>query len=119
VLFLALLAAAAEPSQATEADIRCVAVYAAAADKADEAHKAGVVAGLMYYIGRIDVRSPGYDYLANLKRLLTDQAFLEKGLPAEAQRCAAEMKAKGSEVAALGDSLAAIGRQESKGQDPK
>lgn len=103
----AVAAAPVAPISAMDlADSKCIAIIALMAGKAqDETQKTGLASGLMYYIGRIDARTPGFDFSGQIIRLFNDKTFMETQIKPEAQRCGAEMTAKGKEVQAFGDSL--------------
>ena len=105
-LFLAALAAQAAPvaDPTRDQDVRCLAVMAYATGTAKEAARPSLVAGTMYFIGRIDARMPTLDYCAVLVRLLTDTALV-KSLAADGPRCSAILERRGTELQALGKAI--------------
>ncbi|PAX07496.1 hypothetical protein [Sphingomonas lenta] len=102
LLIQAAPAASADPVK--NEDVRCLAVMAFATGNTKEQDRAGLVAGTMYFLGRIDARMPGLDYRAALRRLLTDEASL-KAFSTEAVRCGAILEKRGGELQALGQQL--------------
>ncbi|WP_338467293.1 hypothetical protein RXV95_01680 [Novosphingobium sp. ZN18A2] len=118
MIALPLMAAAASAATAAPvadlnlADTKCIAVIAAIASREDDPlRKSGLASGMMYYIGRVDGRTPGYDYAGEITRLFGDKSFVENEFEGEANRCGNEMTAKGKEVRAFGQALKAAGRK--------
>lgn len=58
----------------------------------------------MYFVGRIDARSPGYDLQTALIRLVRDPK-IDTTLQADAQRCGAVLQQRGDELTKLGEAL--------------
>lgn len=103
---IAAAAAAAQPSPADLQDLRCVAAIAALSalvDKPDQKEK--MMAGMLYYVGKIDGRSPGFDYGVHLSALVAQPDYTEKQLFADAQRCGDELKARGDQLQKIGGAL--------------
>ena len=91
------------------ADLQCMALVAVMAGiameeggdgEATDAELAGMSGGLMYYLGRLEGRSPGIDWLDQLVALL-DKIELEE-LDAVAPRCSKELMEKGQALVAFG-----------------
>lgn len=103
---IAAAATAAQPSPADLLDLRCVAAIAALsalADKPDQREK--MVAGMLYYVGKIDGRSPGFDYEVHLPALVGQPDYAQKQLFADAQRCGDELKARGEQMQKISRAL--------------
>jgi len=84
-----------------EGDLRCVALLAVAVANTQGEAQAGITAGLMYFVGRIDGVAPGIDLKAELQRIaatMTDPA-------ADMTRCSAILTAKGQALIAIGGEL--------------
>lgn len=104
-------APAAPVSAQNLSDAKCIAIIAVTMGNAtDETEKSGLTGGLIYYIGRIDARTPGFDYTGEVIRLFNDKNFTENEIKVDAQRCGAEMTAKGKEVQAFGEALRQAGQ---------
>ena len=86
---------------ADAADLRCLAVVASGA--LETASRGGQAAGAMYFVGRIDARSPGYDYPGEMMRLIRSGV----DLGADRVRCSADLKARGAALVELSRSLQA------------
>lgn len=107
----ALAAAAVAPLEpASQQDLNCIAVFAMAAggDTLSQEERTGVTGALMYYLGRIEGRSAGFELRPHLVSLLSDEVFLTTRLPAEAKRCGAEMQIKGTALTELGEAMKAM-----------
>jgi hypothetical protein len=64
---------------------------------------AGLTGGMMYYLGRLEGRSPSIDWLRQLETYLTsiDEAELQSHL----ERCGAELSVKGAALVAWGETI--------------
>ncbi|NCU12315.1 MAG: hypothetical protein GXC70_09225 [Sphingomonadaceae bacterium] len=103
---IAAAAAAAQPSPADLQDLRCIAAIGALSamvDKPDQKEK--LVAGMLYFVGKIDGRSPGFDYQGQLAALAAQPDFSDKQLLADAMRCGEELKTRGDQLQKLGKAL--------------
>ena len=103
---IAAAAATAQPSPADLQDLRCIAALAGLstlAEKPDQKEK--MVIGMLYFVGKIDERSPGFDYQGQLAALAAQPDYAEKNLFADAKRCGDELKARGDELQKLGNAL--------------
>ncbi len=98
-----LLAGASPAGDPNDPDLRCLALVSMAVTQADGEQKAGLIAGVMYYFGRIDGRSPGYDLQAGVQRVAA--AMTPDQSKAELQRCAAQMQDRSSYLQKVGDAL--------------
>ena len=112
---LPLTLTAAAPTDATTADLRCVAAFAMAGGMEGQTAEArqGITGAFMYYIGRIDARDPNYDLQGQLTRLLGSPG-VDQQLQADAKRCGAEMARRGSEITALGQAIENAGNGSAK-----
>jgi hypothetical protein len=112
VLSAAALAACAAAFSARAADdpassdIRCLAVAATLASNADpKIQNAGVMASL-YYLGKVDGRTPNLDLENRLKQELLQ--LQPQDLQADAVRCGAELARRGKAVSDIGARLKAL-----------
>jgi hypothetical protein len=94
------------PDPALEADLRCLAYLSTAVEKAPAAQQPGLAAGLLYFVGRIDARMPGFDYAAALARTPANAARLAD-LDREAPRCVRVVGERGRALVAAGQALRA------------
>ena len=86
-------------------DVRCMVVAAAMAQNTDpKVQNAGVMAGL-YDLGKLDGREPNLDLEARLKQELAQMKPAE--MMSEAQRCGAQLTARGKTVTEIGARLQA------------
>ncbi|UZK68484.1 hypothetical protein OKW76_10480 [Sphingomonas sp. S1-29] len=119
LLALALAApatAAAQDSQA--ADVTCVAVLGAIVNTVPEAQRPGVLAGTMYYVGRIDGREPGFDLQkAILATLPSDEAGLNAFVKQHTPRCGSQLQDNAKRLASVGNAVQA--RAKTGGAAPK
>lgn len=95
----ALLLLQAAPAAATpvEADLRCLAIVAMDVSAAPADRRGGLAASAMYFVGRIDARAPGFDYRAEMTRLVRSRA----DFTADRARCAALLRERNAALAAL------------------
>lgn len=84
-------------------DLQCMALVAYVASTAEEGSEmqSGMVGGMMYYLGRLEGRSPQVDWLARLADYV--ESIDEATLLAESSRCGKEMTEKGQALVAFGD----------------
>lgn len=76
-------------------DVRCVAVVALLISQtADDKAKTGLAAGMMYFLGKIDARTPGYDLESALRRI-SDAVDKGESLAADAKRCGEILQERG------------------------
>ncbi len=103
---IATAAAATQPNPADLQDLRCIAAFAglsALAGKPDDKEK--MVIGMLYYVGKIDGRTPGFDFKGQLDALVKQPDYAEKYLLADAKRCGDELKERGDQLQKLGGAL--------------
>ena len=101
LIALILQASAPDAAAANAADLRCLAAITAAGT--DASSRGLVAAGSMYFLGRIDARSPAYDYQAALLALVRSGADLS----ADRERCLAELRSRGGALVNLSQGLRA------------
>lgn len=105
MLLLGQLAGASLRAQDSpgDADLRCIAIIAVAVSQTKETERAGLVAGMMYFIGRLDSAAPGTDLQSALRRTYTgmDSAIAE----AEGKRCSTMLAEKGQLLQNVGAAL--------------
>jgi hypothetical protein len=99
----ALSAAQARAQDPTSADMRCFIAMAAAADTADAQSKTAMMAGVIYYLGKLDGRTPSLDLAARAAK--EGKAMTDKDFNEEAVSCAAALLARGQAVQAVGQRL--------------
>jgi hypothetical protein len=93
-------------------DIQCIALVSMAAADAPAEQQAGLVGGMMYYLGRLEGRDPTTDWLDRIADFLRTPG-VEQQLLAERQRCGQELVAKGQTMMEWGAGLKA--EMEAKG----
>ncbi len=85
-------------------DLKCVASLAAALDAAPAEQQQLLSLGVIYFMGRIDGRSPGYDFPGQLRALLA-QDHSEAEMQGEITRCSAILRDRGQAMIALGQEI--------------
>lgn len=101
ILLALALGAAATRGDTVEADLRCVAYLSGAINAAPADQQPGLAAGILYFVGRIDARRPGFDYRAALapgRARAARLAHLERDAP----RCVATIAERGRAIVAAG-----------------
>ena len=85
-------------------DVECMAVVAVAGGAAEEGsdEQIGLVGGLMFFLGRLEGRTPGTDWLAYFGTYI-QEPDIEKKLEVHYERCAQEMIAKGAALEQFGE----------------
>lgn len=117
-MFFGLLAAAAAASQqpatpvANDLDLRCMVALSIALGSmedgtidAENDEKSGVVALVMYYVGKIDGRMPGFDYAGQVTKLVESPDYAERTLPDDLDRCGEEAIERSQTLIELGEQL--------------
>lgn len=108
VMLTALPAQAQERqlSPADRADLNCLVIVAAILGEQAESGEdmAGGIGGLMYYLGRLEGRTPGVDWLEQAGYLLEDPKGMD--FEAEAMRCGEELVVKGQYMIDWGEATA-------------
>lgn len=93
--------------EGVNSDVRCLAVAAAMAQGSDpKAKSAGLMAGL-YYLGKLDGRDPNFDLEGRLKQEMAQMKPEE--IITEAQRCGAQLTARGKTITEIGARLQSQG----------
>lgn len=97
----------ADVGAADRPDLECLAVVAImAGQNQDNAEaQAGLAGGMMYYLGKLEGRTPGVDWLAELTNLLKTLELTD--VQAAAPRCGQEMQAKGQALVNWGTTVQA------------
>ena len=107
---LATLSASADaqPPSETVADVQCLVVGAQLAASPDQQQK--LVGSMMaiYFLGRIDGRSPAVELQELLKQEATKLTGSELGRAA--RRCGAQLSARGAEITRIGRTLEQLGK---------
>lgn len=88
-----------------QADMQCIAVFSvtAADESLTQDQRDGLAMGLIYYLGRLQGRSPSVDWYQRLTGYLLDVEV--KDLEPHFERCAAEFEAQGRELEAWSAAL--------------
>jgi hypothetical protein len=85
------------------ADMQCLAFVAVMMGEVDEDLSLRLSSGLFYYLGRLEGRTPGVDWIT------VAGAYAERASDAQLrsvqQRCGGEMMAKGQELVAKGQAM--------------
>ncbi len=86
-------------------DVECLAVTAVAvgATEAGSEQQMGLVGGMMYFLGRLEGRTPGTDWLSYFASYV-QSPDIEKKLVAQYDRCAQEMN-KGNALVQFGEMM--------------
>lgn len=87
-------------------DVECMAVVAVAGGAAEEGsdEQIGLVGGLMFFLGRLEGRTPGTDWLAYFGAYI-QVPDIEKKLETHYERCAQEMIDKGAALEQFGEMM--------------
>ena len=87
-------------------DVECLAVTAVAvgATEAGSEQQMGLVGGMMYFLGRLEGRTPGTDWLSYFASYV-QSPDIEKKLEAQYDRCAQEMIDKGNALVQFGEMM--------------
>ena len=106
---LAVLAARAAHADeaANTADLRCLSVAVIAANSPDPKQQAAAAASVMYWIGRLDGRNPGF----NLEKRFADtiSKMTADDLRNEAARCRAALKVRANALMEMTKQMSAPG----------
>ncbi|HEY8617908.1 hypothetical protein [Phenylobacterium sp.] len=102
-------AGAASANEAdTTADVRCLVVVSAMASASPEQQSSAMMAAL-YYLGRIDGRTPALDLEARL--IQETGRFAPKDMAAEGKRCGAHLMSRGTRLQEIGARLSAAAKK--------
>lgn len=108
----AMAFASGAQAQATKpqdlADLQCLALTAYLGGQVPEGdeRRAGLAAGVMYYLGRLEGRTPGVEWLSRLAEYLETAQVAE--LQGQAQRCGEELKERGTALSTWGSRMAGV-----------
>ena len=100
---LLLAPACAFAADLDEADVTCVFVGMRMSQSPDAATRAVSVGTIMYFMGKLDGRSPKYDLLPHLTEVQSRMS--QDLLITEAKRCEDEISVRGNTINAAGRSL--------------
>ena len=100
------LAQSREISPADMRDVECLAVTAVAVGSTQEgsSEQMGLVGGMMYFLGRLEGRTPSTDWLAYFAAYV-QSPDAEKKLEPHYDRCAQEMIDKGAALEQFGEAI--------------
>ncbi len=118
-MFVSVLAAALvlQPVAASgpvDPDLHCMVAFSMVTQVMEKDGKltaddrAGITGIIMYFVGKLDGRLPGYDFSGEMKRLLSDSSYMQNQFRPDVQRCGAEAKQRGDFLIELGDELQKI-----------
>jgi hypothetical protein len=104
--------ASAQAISATDrADMQCFVVSAVLAGQYEEgsAEQTGLASGLLYFLGRLEGRTPGTDWLQALADFILspDDATLWAEIESHEARCLGVIEARGLALAEWGETVAA------------
>lgn len=112
---LAAAAAAAQqpvPAMTNDPDLRCMVALSIALGSIedgtidlDDDEKSGVAALVMYYVGKIDGRMPGFDYARQVRKLVGSPDYAERTLLDDLDRCGNEADERSQTLIELGEQL--------------
>ena len=92
------------------ADVRCLVVTMQAAQSSDETLKSSSFIATMYFLGRLDGHDPNYDIETGLLGELAKMT--QDDIRAEAQRCGAQMIARGQSLQEMGKDMMRKGKEQ-------
>lgn len=113
-MVLGLMLALALPQDAAaanKADLRCMALLSAVTATAPKEEQAGLIAGTMFFYGKITGRSPQLNVEAEMLRMM-NPASKEPDLDRDRQRCVEEITKHGNYLIAMGERLVAASKGE-------
>jgi hypothetical protein len=98
-----------ERSPQNRADLQClgVTVVGLGLTEGSEVEQIGLAAAMGYYIGRLEARAPGVNWLNAFETYLTTD--FENEVEVQAERCAREMKAFGDRLSNWGEKMDSLG----------
>lgn len=107
-------AQAQEMSTADRQDVQCFSLIAAKGGSGERSAEvmSGLASAMMFYLGRLEGRSPDTDWLARIQTFL--QSPEVENLPAHTERCSKEMMSKGQALTDWGANLRALAAQQQK-----
>jgi hypothetical protein len=117
MLFGLLVAAAAAtqkpaPSMADDPDLHCMVALSIALGGIDDGaidleddERTGIVSLVMYYVGKIDGRLPGFDYAREVTKLVESPNYADATLVEDLDRCGEEAEQRGQTLIELGEQL--------------
>lgn len=101
----AVAAGARAQSSGGEADVRCVATFSyVLSTTTDEKTKAALTAGVFYFIGKFDGRTPDRDLETAIRAQVPS---LASGMQSEIARCGQELQKRGQDAITIGAHLQA------------
>ena len=103
VLALAATTGAHAQKPDIDGDLRCIALLSVAVGQAAPDKQGAMIAGAMYFIGRLDGKAPNTDLKAGIKR--TIEGFTQEQAAADGQRCSAILAEKGQLLQGVGAEL--------------
>lgn len=98
-------AAAVTPGSQLNKDLHCVAAISSAIGMAKtENDKSQMIAGNLYFLGKVDGESPGLDLEQAMVDVVSGADFAKR-LPDEMRRCGAELQSRGQAMVEVGKAL--------------
>ena len=90
-------------SDESNADLRCLAALAQISERADKGDDANsLTAVMLYFLGKIDGRTPDIDLVAAIEDVLADPAY---DATTEALRCTSELGERGAALDSVGSAV--------------
>lgn len=108
LLIIRAMPAEAGPARATMADIQCLVIGARLAASSDQRRRLTGTMLAIYFLGRVDGRSPTVDLQALLKEEAKKMTAPE--LSSAMHRCGIEFSKRGPELVRIGKTLEQIGK---------
>lgn len=107
-----LIAAAPPPDPGTREDVRCFVALAYLADTDDAKVKEAAMAGTLYFLGRLDGRTPGLDLESEVATVA--ETFADGDMKSLLQSCSVLIEQRGEYLVAAGKALEKRGKLTSK-----
>jgi hypothetical protein len=103
MLLFALAVAAAPVPDLNDPDLRCIAALAVIGAQSEKVDP-GLASGVFYFLGRLDARAPHFDIEAGIRALVSVPDAAKKLAP-DMVRCGSQLAARGAFLKAMGDSM--------------
>ncbi len=90
-------------SSAKDDDLRCIAIVSVAMSQAEDDKKPSMMAGVMYFVGRLDGEAPKIDLATEMKRVVA--GMTQEEAVAHGKRCSEILIERGHALQTVGDAL--------------
>ncbi len=102
------LSATAAVADETSSDMRCLLAFATGANSSDPTVKSAAQMGVVYFLGRLDGRTPNLDLTSRAKEEI--KTMTDADLKAQIQTCGASFSARGHALDVMGSALDAMNK---------